>query len=315
MSKRTPLPSLTGLALNFEGASAPDWVQLTPAGPRIMGRDGRWWLLSDAAAVAARFDATKEPQIDLEHSSQLKAPEGEAAPAVGWIKELAVREGGLWGRVEWTPDGATLVATRAYRYLSPVFSFDPATGEIGRIVSAGLTNTPNLEMAALNAQQENQPMDGTVLQALGLPTTATAADAVVAVNTLKSEKAVALNSAQHPDPHLFVPTADHQLALNRISTFETAETARQESAIVAAADAAITAGKVAPASKDYHLASCRAEGGLERFNAFIGAAPVIAPNSALDGKKAGDTPSALTAEELAVCRQLGMDPATFKSQE
>lgn len=315
MTKRNLLPSLSGLALNFEGATAPDWVQLTPAGPRIMGRDGRWWTLPDAAAVAARFDPTKEPQIDIEHASQILAPAGAPAPAVGWIKEIAVRDGALWGRVEWTPDGAALVASRAYRYLSPVFTFDGETGEIGRIVCAGLTNSPNLEMAALNAQQENEPMDTAVLLALGLPTTATAADAVVAINTLKSEKTVALNSAQHPDPNKFVPKADHQLALNRISEFETAAKTRRETEIVACVDAAIAAGKVAPASKDYHLASCRAEGGLERFQAFIGTAPVIAPPGALDGKTPPDANAALTADELAVCRQLGMDPKTFKSQE
>jgi len=302
---------LQALALNFEGAVAPDWVQLTPAGPRVIGRDGRWWNLSDPAAVAARFDPAKEPQIDIEHASEIKAPQGEPAPAVGWIKAIEVRDGALWGRVEWTPTGAELVSTRAYRYLSPVFVFDYQTAEIGRIVSAGLTNQPNLEMAALNAEQET-PMDRAVLEALGLPATATAADALVAVNALRTERDTARNAAQMPDPTRFVPVADHQLALNRIATFEQAETARRETEIAAAVDGAIASGRIAPASRDYHIAACRTEGGFDRFKAYIGSAPVIAPASGLDGKMPADAqPDALTADELAVCRMFGTDPTTF----
>jgi hypothetical protein len=71
-----PLPSLRGLALNFEGGTLPDWVQLTPAGPAIVGRAGRGWKRSDPAAVAAAYDPAKEPQIDLEHSSHVAAPLG-----------------------------------------------------------------------------------------------------------------------------------------------------------------------------------------------------------------------------------------------
>lgn len=230
MKHRTSHPSLQALALNFEGTAAPDWVQLIPAGPRVIGRDGRWWTMGDAAAVAARFDATKEPQIDVEHASQLKAPMGDPAPAVGWIKAFEVRDGAIWGRVEWTEEGAALVASRAYRYLSPVFSYNYETGEIERIICTGLTNTPNLEMAALNAEEETH-MDRAVLEALGLPTTATAADAVVAVNTLRTARDTALNATQTPDPTKFVPVADHQLALNRITTFETEAKARRDAEI------------------------------------------------------------------------------------
>jgi phage I-like protein len=293
----TSLPSLPGLALNFETGTVPDWVQLTPAGPAIVGRDGRGWKLSDPEAVARAYDPAKEPQIDLEHSSQLAAPAGLPAPAVGWIKAIEVRDGALWGRVEWTKDGEAAVASRAYRYLSPVFQYDWETSEILRIASAGLTNSPNLEMAALNAQQEKDPMDKAVLEALGLQTTATSADAVVAINNLKIACDTALNAAQTPDPAKFVPKADHDLALNRITTFETAAKAARETEIVAAVDAAVTAGKVAPASKDYHLAFCRTEGGLEQFRSMIAAAPVIAAASGLDGQQPPDKPDlSLNAE-------------------
>jgi phage I-like protein len=310
-----PLPSLRGLALNFESGAVPDWVQLTPPGPAIVGRDGRAWTLSDPAAVAAAFDPAKEPQIDLEHSSQELAPKGLPAPAVGWMKEIEVRGNTLWARVDWTADGAALVTSRAYRYLSPVMAVDKKTGEILRIVSAGLTNSPNLEMAALNRATTETDMDKAVLDALGLTATATAADAVLAINALKSDKALALNRAEAPDPERFVPKADHVLALNRITAFETEAKARREAEITAAVDAAVTAGKVAPASKDYHLAACRQEGGLERFSAMVGAAPVIAGASGLDRRTPDATPGKLTAEELAMCRMMGTDPEKFAAEK
>jgi phage I-like protein len=294
-----PLPSLRGLALNFESGAVPDWVQLTPPGPAIVGRDGRAWTLSDPAAVAAAFDPAKEPQIDLEHSSQIAAPQGLPAPAVGWIKELNVRDGALWGRVEWTAEGEANVTSRAYRYLSPVMAVDKKTGEILRIVSAGLTNSPNLEMAALNRATTETDMDKAVLDALGLTATATAADAVLAINALKSDKALALNRAEAPDPERFVPKADHVLALNRITAFEAEAKARREAEITAAVDAAVTAGKVAPASRDYHLAACRQDGGLERFTAMVAASPVIAGASGLDGRQPEEKALALNVEQKA----------------
>ncbi|MBN2740044.1 MAG: hypothetical protein JXR35_03985 [Rhodobacteraceae bacterium] len=316
-----PLPSLVGLALNFETGSAPDWVQLIPAGPQVVGRDGRAWAMPDAQAVADRFDPAKEPQIDLEHSSQLLAPNGMPAPAVGWVKQLEVREGAIWGRVEWNAEGAAAITSRAYRYLSPVFTFSKGSHEIQRIVSVGLTNSPNLEMAALNSAEQKETaemVDPTILEALGLKPTADTAAAVLAINAMKDEHQTALNSVKAgPDPEKFIPIADHQLALNRIAEFEEGEKTRAETEIGEAVDAAIAAGKIAPSSKDFHLAACRAEGGLERFQAFIGAAPVIAGKSDLDTKKPGAVLTALNAEEKAAALALGIseeDYATAKQE-
>ncbi|SMH35908.1 phage protease [Maritimibacter sp. HL-12] len=315
------LATTTPLALNFLDGSVPEWVQLLPAGPKISGRDGRAWSLPNPEDVVVRFrEDQKRPQIDIEHASQLKAPNGDPAPAVGWIEDMEVREGVLWGKVEWNQSGRALIADRAYRYLSPAFRFEPGSGAILKMVSAGLTNNPNLQLAALNAEgsEEENIMDKAILEALGLNADATAADAVVAITKLKEEKATALNSAQHPDPGQFVPRADHDLALNRIATFEEGEKARRETGIEQAVDAAIEAGKIAPASRDYHLATCRAtEDGLERFQAFVGTAPVIADTSGLDGKKHDKTATALNAEEKAAADALGLsheDYATAKQE-
>jgi phage I-like protein len=231
------------------------------------------------------------------------------APAVGWIKELAVRDGAIWGRVEWNAEGAAAVTSRAYRYLSPVFTFSATTREIDRIVSVGLTNSPNLEMAALNAAEQKETadmVDPTILEALGLKPTADVAATVLAINSLKETRQTALNSAQSPDPAKFVPIADHQLALNRIASFEAEDKTRAEAEIETAINSAIEAGKIAPSSRDFHMAACRAEGGLERFRSFVSAAPVIVKPSGLDGKRPMPGDLALNAEEKAAAIALGI---------
>lgn len=242
--------------------------------------------------------------------ARAKGAKGERADAVGWIRDLDVRDGAIWGRVEWTETGREAVASRAYRFLSPTFNFDRLTGAMRRIVSAGLTNVPNFTMPAMNRSQEEIPMDPEVLKALGLPPDAGPAAAVSAINALKSAEATALNRAQNPDPEQFVPRADYELVTNRVSALEAEAMTRTEAEIAAAVDAAVAAGKVAPVSKDYHLASCRAEGGLARFQALVEVSPPIAGGSKPKADRAPGK-AALTADELAVCRQMGMSPEDF----
>lgn len=311
MTRHRALLAALPLALNFEAANpVPDWVQLTPPGPRIAGRDGRAWTL-DAEAVALAFRATlAEPggvPLDIEHATEVRAPRGEPAPAVGWLAEVEARGGALWARVDWTDEGRTALASRAYRYLSPAFLFDPKDGRVLRLTSVGLTNRPNFRLPALNTET---PMDPEVLAALGLAPDATPAQAVTAINALRTAEQTALNRAATPDPALFVPRADHQLALNRLTALETAAAAAREAEIGTAVDAAVAAGKIAPASRDYHLASCRAEGGLERFRALIAATPAFgdpAPKPATPP----DGQIALNAEQARVAKLLGIDPKAY----
>ena len=307
-------------ALNFQSGDVPGWIQLLPAGPIVEGEDGRNWRLSDVDDVVERFNwRGKDRPVDINHSTEIKGPEGEPAPAVGWIKELQNRNGELWARVEWTAEGRAAVTSKAYRYISPVFTYLTEALEITEITSAALTNNPNLKLTALNAahpnpQSEETVMDKAILEALSLAQNATAADVVVAINTLKQDKATALNQAKTPDPEKFVPRADYDLALNQVKTFKEAEAERTKADIEEQVDAAIEAGKIAPASKDYHVAACQVEGGLEKFKSFVEAAPVIAAPSGKDGKVdggAGASADKLSDEDRAVCSQLGLDPKEY----
>lgn len=307
------------LALNLEGdaqaASAPAWIQLTPAGPDITGRDGRAWTLANPDAVVAAFNSNgADLPVDFEHATQVKGAQGEPAPAIGWIKELEVRNSAIWGRVEWNEIGQQAVASKGYRYVSPVFTFKKAAGDILKMVSAGLTNQPNLQLAALNSEgdQEEPAMNKAILEALGLSDDASEADALTAINKIQSDEATARNRADAPDSTKFVPRADYDLALNKLSSFESADKTRQEEAINTAVDAAVEAGKVAPASRDYHVAACRDEGGLERFQKMVDASPEIAGKTGLDaGNPKAPNKATLSDEEQAACRALGMSETDF----
>jgi phage I-like protein len=264
--------------------------------------------------VAAFKSNGADLPVDFEHATQVKGAVGEPAPAIGWIKELEARGGAIWGRVEWNEIGQQAIASKGYRYVSPVFTFKKAAGDILKMVSAGLTNQPNLQLAALNSEgdQEETAMNKAILEALGLPEDASETDALTAINKIKADEATARNRADAPDSTKFVPRADYDLAQNKLRSFEDADKTRQEEAINAAVDTAVEAGKVAPASRDYHIAACRDEGGLERFQKMVAASPEIAGKTGLDaGDPKAKNKTALSDEEVAACRALGMTAEDF----
>jgi len=299
--------------------SLPEWIELLPAGP-VVGRDGREWINDDPQGVVDRFVAMQmHLPIDIEHSTELKGVNGDPAPAVGWIEEMAVREGAVWARVSWNDEGAKLLRERKYRYFSPVFTFGKPRHDIHQVTSVGLTNQPNLRVAALNRQQEQSEMSLSKLiaQALELADDATEQDAVTAINRLKNDHQTALNRADNPSLDKYVPRADYDAAINRASEAETRLQSLQheqlEREIESEIDAALAAGKITPATVDYHKAQCRAEGGLERFREYVAAAPEIGGDAGIAAVAAGKQSDALTEDELAICRATGQTPDEFKA--
>lgn len=305
------------------GTGAPLVIELIPApdaAGRVTGRDGRSWLFDEQARVELRrqFDTRGiDIVIDRDHASELRAPHGDEAPAAGWIRDLEIRaDGSVWGIVEWTPRGADQVRNREWRYASPVFDFEPATNRIARLVSVGLVNKPNLRMSALNKEEPRMKISTLIAAALALPAdTATEADVVAAIDRLKADVTTARNAEQTPSLEKFVPRSDYDAVLTRAANAETkikeAETAAHTAAVNAALDAASKAGKITPASIDYHRASCSDAAGLERFRAFVGAAPVIAPDAVASAGAAKNTTTALNADEQRIVELTGVAAKDF----
>ncbi len=131
---------------------APADIELIPREGTITGRDGRIFLHDQPGNIIKEFNQGKvDLPIDLEHSTQLKAPNGEPALAVGWIKKLTMNPyGTVWAAIEWNQKGRGLIEAKAYRYISPVFAIESGTKRIVKLISAGLTNKPNLFIGHLN---------------------------------------------------------------------------------------------------------------------------------------------------------------------
>ena len=290
-----------------------------PAGEVVMGRDGRAWRNRNPQALVSEFDSRNmDLVIDWEHATEHRAPNGQDAPAAGWVKELAVRDGAVWGRVEWTEKATAQLQRKEYRYLSPVFLFTRDENQIVRLTSAGLTNQPNLELTALNQQthQEEFPVWKDLLKKLGLPEDATEAQAIAALNQIQADLDTAKNREANPSLDKYVPRADfdqaQQRAANAEQTLNTLKKEREDEAIETAINQALEDGKIAPATVDYHKAQCRSEGGLERFKTFVESSPAITGDSGLGDRKVPGADKALNAETLKIAGMMGNSEEDLK---
>jgi phage I-like protein len=309
------------LALNFElpaDGSVPAEIELIQAGQQLVGRDGRAWINDNPQGVVdSLLSRGVDLVVDFEHATELKAPNGDQAPAAGWVNGYEVRAGGaVWGKVSWTPRGQEAVANREYRYLSPVLIYEKATGRVKSLSSIGLVNKPNLFNRALNSQQGETIMWKQLLALLALAETATEEQAMNAVKKLQGDLQTALNRAETPSLDKFVPRADYDAAVSRAANAEqkikAQEAATLETAINAEVDAALKAGKITPATKGFYVAMCRQDGGLDQFRKFVEAAPVVGDPSGLDHQDPNKGGKALNAEEAKIAGMFGNSAEDLK---
>jgi phage I-like protein len=306
------------LSLNFEGG-IPSRIELVPAAAIVAGRDGRKWKNSKPKQVALNSNARLPSlPIDENHSTDLAAPKGGASPAFGWMSNLCADENGaIWADVEWTEKGRDALNKKEYRYISPVFYSDEQ-GEINCILRAALTNTPNLQLPALNSEQpENITtedfMDKELCAALGLAETATVNDALAVIEKLKT----AQNAAQSIDLTAYAPRVELNTALERAVSAEKQvadlNAAQLKKEAEAAVDEAVKAGKIPPALKDTYINMCATQAGLEQFKDIAAKTPAI-----IDGKPqapAGTPPSSevsLNAEDAAFAKAAGYSVDEWK---
>lgn len=151
------------LELNAAQGSAPEWIHLLPSGT-FSAKDGRGpWAVSDPAKlIEASLPKGGRPlPVDYEHGSVVSVGRGSAA---GWITELQARDNGIWGKVEWTEKGRKAVASREYRFISPVLGLDKDTPQdVSVINSAALTNNPALTQLISLTDAERSGAVGAIL--------------------------------------------------------------------------------------------------------------------------------------------------------
>jgi phage I-like protein len=299
----------------------PEWVMLFPAG-RIETTDGREFRNDAPAAVIAEFerDGLVLP-VDINHRSETAAP-GDEAPAVGWIAALEERDGALWARVEWTPWGASLLAAREYRYISPAF-YHSEDGLVLKLLSAALVTQPAIRMPALAARNSSNDkpketgMDKKALCArLGLPQDADDDAILAAISKLKESAAMAAAGKDAPGPDAFVPRADYDHVRAELASARKALAERERKELEAAAarlvDDGVKDGKIAPASKDFWLAQASRDAeGLEQVRTFLASAPKVVPGKDAPRPDKGGDAKALTAAEKKVAAAMGIAEEDF----
>lgn len=322
-------------------ATPPEWIELIPAGS-FSGRDGRGpYRLESPGTVAVSSAALQLDAglpIDYDHATDLGAPEGRPAPAAGWIKQLQERDGALWGRVEWTRHGAEALATREYRYISPVFEHD-ADGVVVRVLRAALTNNPNLYVKAI-ASRGRQHTEGAMDETNEGQVEGAADQPVTILSELRRE--LGLESDASPDaiiaavvklvadlrainaPDSVAAQRQHYVSIEHFQKATTElHTLRQERARERAdylVQEAMRAGKIVPAQRQWALEYCIAD--AEAFRHFVQRQPTLGLGDVvLEGKarrSASDSISTqaggsveMTTLERSVCARLGIRAGDF----
>lgn len=318
----------------------PEWVELMPVG-QVTFADGRKPItLKDAAAVIERSMAEAAGNIlpiDIDHGADRKGGSSEAA---GWITELEVRDGAVWGRVEWTEKGHNLVAGKAYRFLSPNWwQTKSARPVVTRIGGAALVNVPALPQLKALASRKDTTMDReqqiAIAKALGLDETAspeemaTAAAAHVQeadqanarlariaagagvdgdVDDAAEQKIVAAFGGSDPDPAKYVPIGSLTELQKEVAALKKADTDRTADQLVASAK---REGKLPPSlegwAKDY------AARDPEGFGTWAKDQPVVAPpGRELETTPARQAKGELSGQEKDIAAACGVSSDAFK---
>lgn len=305
------------IAINAQGSGNPgeQWVHLLPQGA-FTGRDGRGpWTIPDPAAfisATARRQSQALP-VDYEHQTDYATQNGQPAPAAGWIKELAPRADGIWGRIEWTAKAAAHLASREYRFISPVFNYHPTTGEATALLRAGLTNVPNLELTALARAQHGAAMDeiDELRQLLGLDEEAKLSDIVTGVRSLVGTMdGQAMN---RPDPTRFVPMDVFQQVTAQLNL---RNQGMSEEVALNRVELAMSQGKILPFLKDWAVSICTVSPtAFDEFMAKTGDitgtfAKTLSTPAGLD-RKPPSSVSRLSPAEAQVAKALGHSEEEF----
>lgn len=330
-------------------AQPPEWVQLMPAGEvRTRAHDGREaWHLRNLNGVVAATRAIGLPLvIDYEHQTEHARANGQPAPAAGWIDEVEARPDGVWGRAAWTDRARAMIASREYRFLSPVFRFDPASREVRRIVMAGLTNDRALADIKALAKSEGSmnELRKKLAHSLGLAEDADEAAIASAVTRMVEQAKARGDASAGPGAGEAAAQALARVAaalgLEASANAQAVEQAAAKAAAAAAGtgelgelktelaalkaeraeekaaarvDAAMAEGKIVPAQRDWAVGYAKRD--PQGFEAFVGAQPQIVKGG---GGQAGGKPpkrsdGALDADERAVARAMGVTEEEYRA--
>ena len=316
-------------------------IRVLPAGV-VQLKDGRPSLKVDPKAVVVAAQAYWSPEempFDFDHQTLntiTKGGPGGQAPASGWVtpaKLTAEADGVYANDIDWTPEAAAAIVAKKYKYFSPLMGVkngvvtglygggltnDPAIGGLTTIAASRFhpTKDPEMDLSALAASLK-LPADATLDQILAAQSDQaarlTAASAALGVAAdAPAEQFVAAGAALKTDPAKIAGTGEVIVPASVFADMQTRLGALEVDKVAAAVDAAITAGKIVPASRESMLTWARKDFGT--FQSYVSTAPVIvAAGSLIKGEpaRAVDATHGLAPHELAACSAMGMKPEDY----
>lgn len=154
-------------SMELAGDKVPARVLLAPWG-NVESTNGDFVVDEEAArlTVNAFAEHATDLPIDYEHQTlggEFASPNG-LAPAAGWMKRMYAEPGvGLLAEIEWTNQAAEQLASKQYRYLSPVAVVRKSDRKLIAIHSAALTNKPAIVGMPPIVNKENSSSGATVV--------------------------------------------------------------------------------------------------------------------------------------------------------
>lgn len=305
-------------------------------------------IIARANAAQGDYVIDYEHQTLLAEENGLPAPAAGWFKRLEWREGQGLYAVG----VRWTAKASAMIEAGEYRYISPVIWSNKKTGTVVAIEMAALTNYPAIDghsdlaaraAARFSLQHPNQPTpeDSTVdreelIKLLGLAADASddaiaaalkaatqaqtdlAAlrtelelkddkdDAKAAITALKTKA----SATAEPDLSQYVPKEVHEETRAQLTALKgQGETAELERLIKEGLDDGRIAGKA--------TADWLRKQGLTALKAHLDDAPSLAAlkGTQTQGKKPEGTDAddgELTEAELAVCKNMGIDPKTYK---
>lgn len=309
--------------------NAPDKILLFAAGWNELERDGKYFVDYQAyQLVLAQF---LRRGLDLVFDYEHQTLSGNQAPAAGWITDLKWEEDkGVIAKVTWTEKAAQYIASKEYRYFSPVFFVRKSDLRLYSLESAALTNQPkHNHLQPILAKHSGNGPQGEIMDlkkliaALKMSETATEEEVLAKIasmqepqvtEVLPAEVLTALDmqegdkSAVVASIHALKQTDKTKVSRAEFDALQAQLKQRDALEVVASAKAE---GKITPDQQEWAMTYAQAD--LEGFKSFVAKAPVVIPVDSLPGKDRQQAPATHENEAvLAVAKQMDVDPEDIK---
>lgn len=156
------------LANSIDVSEVPSEIKILPLGD-VESRKGHFKV--DDNSVQLIINGFKERKLDLVIDYEHQTLDNVQAPAAGWIKDIYEGTDALIAKVEWTDRAKQYLASKEYRYLSPVVMVGNQGGQAVGLHSVALTNSPAIDgmfpiVNSLTPQETPEQASDDILTAL-----------------------------------------------------------------------------------------------------------------------------------------------------